>query len=528
MTTIGEALVHQLKALGVDTVFGIPGVHTVELYRGLTGSGIRHVTPRHEQGAGFMADGYARVSGRPGVAFVITGPGLTNMLTPMAQARADSSPMLVLSGVNAMPTLGKGLGHLHELPDQRALSALVSLSATRIEGPGDLVPALDAAFDGFAAGRPGPRHIEIPTDVMVMAGPNATVSPDRPAPPRADAGAISRAADLLARARTPVILAGGGAKFAAPALIAMAERLGAPVVQTTNARGVMFAHPLGVPASPSMSAVRDLIRSADVVLAVGTEFGPTEYDMYSKGDFPWPETLIRIDICPQQLARRPATVALTGDAAATLTDLHAALPETSGPGRNGAESAAMTRAAALAELSPDMRLQVDILDAMRNTVPGAIMVGDSTQVTYGGDLYYDHDRPAGWFNAATGYGALGFAIPAAIGAALAAPGARVLCLTGDGGAQFTLPELMVAVDEKLPITFMIWNNSGYQEIATSMAAVGVPVLGCDPTPPNFADIARACGMPHLGCAMTPAAVAKALSDLVPTDGPVMIEIDARL
>jgi acetolactate synthase-1/2/3 large subunit len=300
------------------------------------------------------------------------------------------------------------------------------------------------------------------------------------------------------------------------------------VVQTTNARGVMFAHPLGVPASPSMSAVRDLIRSADVVLAVGTEFGPTEYDMYSKGDFPWPETLIRIDICPQQLARRPATVALTGDAAATLADLHAALPETSGPGRNGAESAAMTRAAALAELSPDMRLQVDILGAMRDTVPGAIMVGDSTQVTYGGDLYYDHDRPAGWFNAATGYGALGFAIPAAIGAALAAPGARVLCLTGDGGAQFTLPELMVAVDEKLPITFMIWNNSGYQEIATSMAAVGVPVLGCDPTPPNFADIARACGMPHLGCAMTPAAVAKALSDLVPTDGPVMIEIDARL
>ncbi|MGB5067671.1 MAG: thiamine pyrophosphate-binding protein, partial [Albidovulum sp.] len=190
MTTIGEALVHQLKTLGVDTVFGIPGVHTVELYRGLTGSGIRHVTPRHEQGAGFMADGYARVSGRPGVAFVITGPGLTNMLTPMAQARADSSPMLVLSGVNALPTLGKGRGHLHELPDQRALSALVSLSATRIEGPGDLIPALEAAFDGFTTTRPGPRHIEIPTDVMGVAGPNAMVSTDRPAPPHADTTGI--------------------------------------------------------------------------------------------------------------------------------------------------------------------------------------------------------------------------------------------------------------------------------------------------------------------------------------------------
>ena len=528
MTTIGEALVHQLKALGVDTVFGIPGVHTVELYRGLTGSGIRHVTPRHEQGAGFMADGYARVSGRPGVAFVITGPGLTNMLTPMAQARADSSPMLVLSGVNALATLGKGLGHLHELPDQRALSALVSLSAARIEGPGDLIPALETAFDGFAAARPGPRHIEIPTDVMDLAGPNGLVSAGRAAPPRPDAAGLSRAADLLAQARSPVILAGGGAKFAGAELIAIAERLNAPVAQTTNARGVMFAHPLGIPASPGMDAVRDLIRRADVVLAVGTEFGPTEYDMYGTGEFPWPETLVRIDICPDQLARRPATVALTGDAAATQAQLRDALPEQSHPARDGAETAARTRAAAWAELSPEMRLQSEILAAMRDAVPGAIMVGDSTQATYGGDLYHDHDRPAGWFNSATGYGALGFAIPASIGAALAAPEARVLCLTGDGGAQFTLPELMTAVDERLPITFMIWNNAGYQEIATSMQARGVPVLGCDPTPPDFAGIARACAIPHRHAAMTPQAVAEALRDLVPSGGPVMIEIDARL
>ena len=115
MTTLGEALIHLLEAHGVDTVFGIPGVHTVELYRGLAGSKIRHVTPRHEQGAGFMADGYARASGKPGVAFVITGPGLTNALTAMGQARADSVPMLVISGVNATNTLGKGFGHLHEI-----------------------------------------------------------------------------------------------------------------------------------------------------------------------------------------------------------------------------------------------------------------------------------------------------------------------------------------------------------------------------------------------------------------------------
>lgn len=144
--TIGEALVDGLKARDVSCVFGIPGVHTVELYRGLAASGLRHVTPRHEQGAGFMADGYARVSGKPGVAFVITGPGLTNTLTPMAQARADSVPMLVVSGVNAQPSLGKGLGCLHELPDQQALAQTVALSSHHVAEAEALDPALNMVF----------------------------------------------------------------------------------------------------------------------------------------------------------------------------------------------------------------------------------------------------------------------------------------------------------------------------------------------------------------------------------------------
>ena len=165
MTSIGEALVSALVARDVDTVFGIPGVHTVELYRGLAASGIRHVTPRHEQGAGFMADGYARVSGKPGVAFVITGPGLANTLTAMGQARADSVPMLVVSGVNSLPSLGKGFGHLHELPDQQAMAKTVALRSERIERSADLQPVLDKAYAPFQTGRPGPTHIEIPLDI---------------------------------------------------------------------------------------------------------------------------------------------------------------------------------------------------------------------------------------------------------------------------------------------------------------------------------------------------------------------------
>ncbi|PWW01432.1 acetolactate synthase-1/2/3 large subunit [Hoeflea marina] len=523
MTTIGEALVHALEAREVEVVFGIPGVHTVELYRGLAGSAIRHVTARHEQGAGFMADGYARVSGKPGVAFVITGPGLTNCLTPMAQARADSVPMLVISGVNARATLGRQLGHLHELPDQRGMTALVARSSTRIEAEAGLMPALDHAFELFAHARGGPVHIEIPTDVMKLdhgAGARAPVPGQAPIP---ETEAIAAAARSLASAGKVVILAGGGAKHSDATLTALAERLDAPVIQTANARGLMHRHPLCVPASPCLEAVRDLIRDADVVLALGTEFGPTEYDMYQAGGVPEFRGLVRVDVSADQLARHPASHALRGKVEAVLPLLLDALGNrvASAAGAQRAESA---RAAARAEIGGAMRAQVDLLDTIRTAVPDAILVGDSTQPVYAGNLYYDHDRPGGWFNAATGYGALGYAIPAAIGAALADPGARVICITGDGGAQFTLPELMTAVDEKLPILFIIWNNHAYGEIASAMAEAGVTVIGCDPTPPDFGHIAAACAMPFQRCAMTPTALAEALKHAEVLTGPAMIEI----
>ncbi|WP_263626643.1 thiamine pyrophosphate-binding protein, partial [Xinfangfangia pollutisoli] len=181
MTTVGERLVEGLAARGVEVVFGIPGVHTIELYRGLEGGPLRHVTPRHEQGAGFMADGYARVTGKPGVAFVITGPGLTNTLTAMGQAREDSVPMLVISGVNRRNSLGRGLGLLHELPDQAAMVRSLCHTET-LTDPADLGPCLDRAFAAMLGGRPGPAHIEVPTDVMPLACP--PLPPPAPLPAR--------------------------------------------------------------------------------------------------------------------------------------------------------------------------------------------------------------------------------------------------------------------------------------------------------------------------------------------------------
>ena len=526
MTTLGEALVPLLEAHGVDTVFGIPGVHTVELYRGLARSNIRHVTPRHEQGAGFMADGYARVSGKPGVAFVITGPGLTNAMTAMAQARADSVPMLVVSGVNANATLGRGLGHLHELPDQQGTVATLALSSRRITTAGELPKAIADAFACFASARPGPVHIEIPLDVMKLSAEGLSPLLINARPPVADASQIAATAELIAGAGRPVVLAGGGARRAEAALKRLAELLDAPVVLTINARGLMHGHPLAVPASPSLKAVRKLLAEADLVVGVGTEFGPTDYDMYGDGGFRVPQNLVRIDIDARQLGRHPAAVPILSDAADALDRLADGLARenraTTGA-EKGAARASAARHDARAELSPEMLVQIQAVETIRETLPGAIVIGDSTQPIYAANLYYDHDRPGGWFNAATGYGTLGYGPPAAIGAAIAAPRATVVSLSGDGGFQFSLPELGAAVDADARVIFIVWNNRGYREIETSMRDAGVEPVGVSPAPPDFVKIAEAYGIPAERLA-SPATLNDALRRARAADKPYLIEI----
>jgi acetolactate synthase-1/2/3 large subunit len=169
-----------------------------------------------------------------------------------------------------------------------------------------------------------------------------------------------------------------------------------------------------------------------------------------------------------------------------------------------------------------MQAQRALLEVLCDTVPGAIIVGDSTQPVYAGNLYHDHDRPGGWFNAATGYGALGYGPGAAVGAALAAPGTPVICLIGDGGLQFSPGELRTAVDEALPITFLVWNNAGFREIAENMRDAGIEVIGCAPSPLNMAPFAAACDLPFASIAPDAEALRHALAARAP--GPNLIEI----
>ncbi len=527
MKTVGEVMIDILEANGVDHVFGIPGVHTVELYRGLAGSRIRHITPRHEQGAAFMADGYARVSGKPGVCLLITGPGLTNAITAMAQAQQDSVPMLVISGVNARSTLGHGRGRLHELPDQRAMMASFCLMTHTLIEPTDLADVMARAFTLLRSGRPGPVHIEIPTDVMSARIPDPMIKPARALRPRADKGSVDEAARLISSGKRPVILAGGGAVRAAKAVQALAERIGAPIITTANARGLVPHHPLSVPASASLMQVRAAIAESDLVIALGTQFGTTDYDVYVDGRFPKLANVIHVDVDAAQLGRQPDTrLPVLSTVENFLADLLPLL-ETAKPAAKAEARAADIREKARGELSAKMQREVSILELVRDTLPGCIIVGDSTQAIYAGNLFFESDRPAGWFNAATGFGALGYGPPAAIGAALAEPGTPVICLTGDGGFQFTLSEIGAARDAMAKVIYLVWNNDGYQEIETYMIDNGITPEGVKPSAPDFLKIGEAYGLPSSRLSSIDQ-LADALKTAAGRQGPSLIEVHESL
>lgn len=491
--TCGERLVDLLAAYGVDTVFGIPGNHTVPLYRGLAGGLIRHISPRHEQGAGFMADGYARATGRPGVCFLISGPGLTNALTPMMQAMADSVPMLVISAVAARHQLGMGEGHLHELPDQGALAGQCTRFSHTLMRPDELPRVLARAFNLFAAERPGPVHIEIPLDVMEA---DASHVPTEPwpiaaAPAPAPEG-IATAAKLLDAAQRPCIIAGGGAIDAAEALNALAQKLDAPVVNTVNAKGLVPAgHPLAVGASPSLGSVRGLLADSDVILAIGTEFGETDYDMLFLGELALSAQLVRVDIDAAQLARnqRPA-LALCGDARLALLALTEVVsPRVPG---EGAERTARVRQEIIGEAHYHWQFQA-LFDTLRQAFPDLLLVGDSTLPSYYAVWQYETGQPRRYFHSATGGGTLGYAIPAALGARLGRPDLPVAALIGDGSAQFTIAELAAGVQAQLPVAVLVWNNNGYREIEQGMRAAGIEPVGVAIPAPDFCAIAQAMG-----------------------------------
>lgn len=523
MTSCGEVLLKLLEAYDVDTVFGIPGVHTVQLYRGLPKTSIRHITPRHEQGAGFMADGYARALGKPGVCLIITGPGMTNIATAMAQALADSVPMLVISSVNHSHQLGLGEGRLHEMPNQSATISGVSVFSHTLLRADELPQVLARAFTVFNSERPGPVHIEIPLDVITSEATHIDTAPfPLPSAPGPAPDAIQRATTLLAQARRPLMAIGGGCINAGAEVMAVAERLGSPVINTVNAKGILpYRHPLAVGGSGSCEQVRRELREADVVLALGTEFSETDYDFFFSGPVLVNGILIRVDIDPRQLTRNiKADVAIHSDAQIALQAILTALPESGSQSLEGAARALELRTSL--GKTRDEKYEA-FFNALREALPEAVIVGDSTQPTYYAWLHYETEHARRYFHSASGFGTLGYAIPAAIGAKLAKPELPVIGLIGDGAAQFTIGELASAVEVGLPVIFLIWNNSGYGEIKRFMEEGNMPLTGVDIHTPDFIRIAGAFGC-ETSLVTTPAELQQALLSANTRSLPTLIEV----
>ncbi len=522
--TCGESLIALLESYGVDTVFGIPGVHTLDLYRGLADSSIRHVQARNEQGAGFMADGYARLSGKPGVCILISGPGVTNACTPMGQSFADSIPVLVISSTTASYSLGKGWGCLHEVTDLESVTRpLTALSATA-GSAAELEGLIGQAFSIFAAERPRPVHIAVPIDVLAENVPSSwqvRQPPARPAPP---AQAINQAAALLRQAERPVIYAGGGAAGAAQTLTGIAERLDAAVITSNAGKGVVpDSHPLCLGGGIVRSPVRDFLSQADVVLAIGTEISETDSFVPKLS---LTGKLIRIDIDPRKINDLyPADIGILGDAATAASQLLEALgPEDTA--RGTAETVSVVRRSMFDDLTDSESRHIRLLKVLRETLPDdAVIAGDICQVIYTGAFAYPVEQPRQWHYPA-GYCTLGCGLPNGIGGKLALGETPVVVLAGDGGFMFTVQELVTAAELELALPIIVWNNAGLKQIRDDMANRGIPATGVNGINPDFMQLANACGC-HATRPQSEEAFRDSVKGALAASGPTLIEVTEK-
>lgn len=523
-TTCGTALMRLLAEYGVDTVFGMPGTHTIDLYRGIAAAGQRHVQCRNELGAGLMADGYARATGKPGVITVVTGPGVTNASSAIAQAYCDSQPMLVLSGACATPSLGKGWGTVHELDDQAAVTASFTALSAIVRQPQEIPELLARAYAGFEATRPRPVHLSLPWDILPAPVSQSWQPRRRPNRPMPDPGRMAEAAQVLASATTPLIIIGGGAVGCGQALVQIAERIGAPILTTNAGKGIVAeSHDLSLGCSVLQKPSQQALAEADCVLIVGTQIAEGDHFL---PHLPIGGRIVRIDIDPLQLTSvYAAEVAIQSDALPALQGIAQALAgqTVAGDRAQGAARAKAILAANAAGMSTDERIHARVWAILRDAMPAdTIVMGDMTQLVYTGAFSLPMQQERCWYYSGT-YCALGVALPMAIGAKIGARDRPVMAVAGDGGVMFTIGELATAVEERLALPLIVWNNFALKEIVDQMDRARMPRIGVEPQAPDFQALARSFG----ALAARPESAAELAEALVAAfqgDRPTLIEI----
>jgi thiamine pyrophosphate-dependent acetolactate synthase large subunit-like protein len=524
--TGAELAVAMLEANGVEVVFGIPGVHTLALYDALQASSIRHILARHEQGAGFMADGYARASGQVGVAVVISGPGLTNVSTPIGEAYTDSSPVFVLSANNPRPFLNDMRGSLHDLKDQLGVMSALTQWSARAESADDVPALIGEAFRRLQSRRRLPVHVEIPTDVLDERAQidqlPAGVQRVRLQP---DPGILQEAADRIRACRRVVIYCGGGAVQAEASgpIMALAKRLGAPVITSIMGKGsVPEDHALVVGALWSNgNAVDDLLQSADCMLVFGSKLGEQATDSFRMR---LPKELIRVDVDGRELSLNAhPTVGILGDALLAAEGIESLLGgiDHSAPGFDLQEISDSKTWARANWYGKD---RLPYIDALRRAVPrDGIVAFDMTQVSYAACGLYPAYEPR-TFMFPSGFGTLGFSLPVAIGAKVARPDTPVVCVIGDGGFQFTMAELATAIQFRQGIPIVIFNDSTYSAVKEAQAeSRGGRFIGVDLVNPDYVELAKAYRTPAVR-AHSPEEMETAIVEAFGRDLPTIIDV----
>ncbi len=518
--TGGEALVHGLLSYGIDTIFGLPGVQNDHFYNAVfdAGDSIRHIHARHEQGAAYMALGYAQASGKTGVYVVVPGPGFLNTTAALSTAYALNAPVLCLAGQIHSDQLGRGYGMLHEIPDQLGILRSLTKWARRVESPAELPRLLAMALSEMHSDRPRPVGLEVPMDVLAGTAeiddcqPPLTVR--RPA---LDVSAIEEASQLLANAREPIIFVGGGAKHAGDEVRALAEALQAPVVASGSGRGILSdRHPLSHTFGPGIR----LWEQADVAIAIGTRLTKPLIEWKSPGHL----KLIRVDIAPQDMSLlTPAAVTIAADCQDALQALLPVLARRNPP-RPSRTAEMLALQEEMEELYEQIQPQLDFIRAIREALPeDGFFVEEITQVGYTSRVLLPVYHPRTFI--ASGYqGSLGWGFPTALGAKVAFPDRAVISITGDGGFLFCANELATAVQYGIKTVTVVFNDGSFGNVRRMQKELhDGRIIATDLVNPDFVALAESYGAAGLRV-HSAHSLRDALTESFTADVPVIIEV----
>jgi len=519
--TGGEAIVSGLVAHGVNTVFGLPGAQIYGLFDAFHQAQLKVIGARHEQACGYMAYGYARSSGKPGVFSVVPGPGVLNAGAAMLTAFGSNEPVLCLTGQVPTEFLGKGRGHLHEMPDQLATLRTFVKWAERIEYP-DVAPTLVArAFQEMLSGRRGPVALEMPWDVFTQRASTGAAQVFDPFPaPLPDPDRVKAAAALVAGSKTPMIFVGSGAIHAREEILELAEAIDAPVVAFRSGRGIVSnAHELGL----TMAAAYRLWPQTDLMIGIGTRMElPTM--------FRWPfrpEGLksIRIDIDPAEMRRMAPDVAVVSDARSGTRELLAAVNKAGYRKTSGRRAAIREASAAALKDIQKVQPQMAYLNALREVLPhDAIVTDELSQVGFASWYGFPVYEPRTFVT--SGYqGTLGSGFPTALGCKVANPNKPVVAITGDGGFMFAVQELATAVQFNIGVVTLVFNNNSYGNVRRDQRQhFDGCVVAADLVNPDFVKLAESFGV-AASRVTSPDHFKPALEKALAHSGPYLVAIE---